>query len=175
MRFKMRNKIHSASVLLVLLSAALSFPVLVMTTSSFQVNEHVVHIPWSSKARLERRALLTATTFHPQGDGPFPVIVLVTAILRVPLIVQNRSLSQNSTQIKEFLKRGFAVVVPIRRGYGATGGIFAEDYPRCDYSSFFQAGMEAARDLLATVEFATKLPFVKADAVVVGQSMVLRP
>ena len=169
----MRNKIHSACVLLLILFAALSLPALGDDNELLsELNEQVVNIPVVVENSSDKReVLLTATTFHPQGDGPFPVIVLSHG--NPPRAADRPAIGRfrRIPQIKEFLKRGFAVVVSIRRGYGATGGIFAEDYPRCDYPSFLQAGMEAAKDLVATMEFARKLPFVKADAVLlVGQS-----
>jgi dienelactone hydrolase len=70
-----------------------------------------------------------------------------------------------------FLERGYVVVFALRRGYGETGGAWAEDYGGCDHADYFRAGLETARDIDAVVGFATRLPFVRpTDAVVVGQS-----
>lgn len=70
-----------------------------------------------------------------------------------------------------FLSRGYVVAFPLRRGYGATGGAWAEGYGRCEAADYAAAGIETARDIAAVVDYATELPFVRADGVVVvGQS-----
>ncbi len=70
-----------------------------------------------------------------------------------------------------FLSRGYVVAFPLRRGYGATGGNWAEDYGRCDGADYFHAGLQTARDINAAVEGLTTLPFVRPSGVViVGQS-----
>src|SRR5262249_48309546 len=72
-----------------------------------------------------------------------------------------------------FLDRGFIVVLALRRGYGATGGEWAEGiYHRpCNQPDYAHAGLETARDIAATVDYATALPFAKPKAaVVIGES-----
>jgi hypothetical protein len=80
--------------------------------------EEIVHIPvtidgfWSKK-----EIQLIATTYRPQGTGHFPLIVLnhgsTTSISERMEIGRFRVIPQ----IREFIRRGFAVIVPIRRGY----------------------------------------------------------
>jgi dienelactone hydrolase len=70
-----------------------------------------------------------------------------------------------------FLTRGYVVAFPLRRGYGASGGEWAENYGGCDHADYFRAGLETARDIDAAVQALTTLPFVKPDdVVIVGQS-----
>ena len=70
-----------------------------------------------------------------------------------------------------FLSRGYVVAFALRRGYGATGGAWAEGYGNCAEADYVRAGLETARDIDAVVGYATALPFVQRDgAVVVGQS-----
>lgn len=70
-----------------------------------------------------------------------------------------------------FLSRGYVVAFPLRRGYGASGGAWAESYGRCDQADYFHAGLETAHDINAAVEAVTGLPFVRPEGVVVvGQS-----
>ncbi len=70
-----------------------------------------------------------------------------------------------------FLRRGFVVVEALRRGYGATGGDWAESYGACDEADYLDAGLAGARDVDATVRTALALPFARPDgAVVIGQS-----
>jgi dienelactone hydrolase len=70
-----------------------------------------------------------------------------------------------------FLRRGYVVVFALRRGYGETGGEWAENYGGCERAEYVRAGIETARDIDAVVGYATALPFVRHDgAIVVGQS-----
>ncbi len=74
-------------------------------------------------------------------------------------------------QTREFIRRGFAVIVPIRRGHGATGGTYAEDKGKCAAPVYYEAGRAAGRDVVGAVDYAVKLPFVNPDCVIlVGQS-----
>ena len=70
-----------------------------------------------------------------------------------------------------FLSRGYVVAFVLRRGYGETGGAWAEDAQGCPRPLYVAGGLETARDIDAAVSYATALPFVRHEgAVVVGQS-----
>ena len=70
-----------------------------------------------------------------------------------------------------FLRRGYVVAYALRRGYGGSGGGWAEDYGGCNRPDYVRGGLETARDIDAVVRYATALPFVRREgAVVVGQS-----
>jgi dienelactone hydrolase len=136
------------------------------------LHEEIVKIPmvldgfWGKK-----EILLTATAFRPDGTGPFPLVVLSHGnppnSFDRPQIGRYRLIPQ----IREFIQRGYAVIVPIRRGYGATGGDFAEDYFTCSTPQYYDAGLEAAKDIRATVACARRLSYVKPDSILlVGQS-----
>ncbi|MBM4315481.1 MAG: alpha/beta fold hydrolase [Deltaproteobacteria bacterium] len=137
-----------------------------------ELHEQIVRVPMHIDGFFGKKEIsLTATVFRPTGDGPFPLIVLSHGnppkASDRPKIKRYRIIPQ----IREFIKRGFAVIVPIRRGYGATGGDFAEDYGRCSDAHYTAAGLEAAKDIVATITFAANLPYVKSDKILlVGQS-----
>jgi dienelactone hydrolase len=70
-----------------------------------------------------------------------------------------------------FLSRGYVVALPLRRGYGETGGVWAEDTGGCPNPDYVRGGLETARDIDAVVNYAAGLPFVRHEGVVVvGQS-----
>jgi dienelactone hydrolase len=77
-----------------------------------------------------------------------------------------------SDAMQWFLNRGYLVVAGMRRGYGQTGGAWAEGFDAsCSAEAYARAGQESARDLDALVSYATALPYGRPDgAVVVGQS-----
>ncbi|MGO8830071.1 MAG: alpha/beta hydrolase family protein [Steroidobacteraceae bacterium] len=101
-----------------------------------------------------------------------------------PLVIINHGSPPNSSERPKmqlgrceheaaqwFLARGFVVAFVLRRGYGETGGTWAEDQGGCDYPNYLSAGVETARDIDAVVNYVTALPYVRRDsAVVVGQS-----
>jgi hypothetical protein len=86
------------------------------------LNEQLVMLPYpGSLLGLE----LEVTLFKPDGPGPFPLLVinhgkdgddvkLITKKPRYPYGVVAH----------EFVKRGWLVAVPMRRGFGRSGGIF---------------------------------------------------
>jgi dienelactone hydrolase len=114
---------------------------------------------------------LTATTYRPPGDGPFPLIVLSHGN---PVNAQERDRMGRYrviSRVREFINRGFAVIVPMRRGYGLTGGRFAESFGSCASPDFYAAGEQAAIDVLAATAYASKLSWVDRQRIVlVGQS-----
>jgi len=74
--------------------------------------------------------------------------------------------------VREWVRRGYAVIVPVRRGYGASGGQqFGDAYGSCDHPDFRRAGEGAALDLLATVQWAKAQHDLDANRwLLVGQS-----
>jgi dienelactone hydrolase len=117
-------------------------------------------------------ANIVVTSYRPQGYGPFPWIVLSHGT--APSREANRALGRyrNPALMREWVKRGYAVLVPIRRGYGASGGErFADERGSCAKPDYKGAGEGAALDLLAAVEWGKSQPdFDAAKWLLVGQS-----
>lgn len=137
------------------------------------LNEQIVQVPMVLDSFFGKQEVqLTATIFHPPGDGPFPLIVLSHGTRSNPIIRKKIGRFRIIPQIREFLNRDFAVIVPIRRGHGKTGGTWAEDFgSSCNTPFYYEPGMEAAKDIQATLTFASKLSFVRPDQILlVGQS-----
>ena len=75
------------------------------------------------------------------------------------------------TQARYFASRGFAVFVPVRVGYGETGGPDVEESGNCnnrDYEFSYRVGGEQTRKVIALAK--TKSFVDPARGVVVGQS-----
>jgi len=132
------------------------------------LHEEIVMVPLPAAANWPA---LTATTYRPPGDGPFPLIVLSHGN---PVDAQERDRMGRYrviSRVREFINRGFAVIVPMRRGYGLTGGRFAEGFGSCAAPDFYAAGEQAALDLGAAVDYARRLPWVDGQRIMlVGQS-----
>jgi predicted acyl esterase len=94
------------------------------------VEEHV-RIPAHSG-----RTTLAISILRPRGDGPYGAVVLNHG---VPLTEQARRLESPAMLLHTaaaFAQRGYAVVMPLRRGFGATGGKFAEDPGTCSDAAY---------------------------------------
>jgi pimeloyl-ACP methyl ester carboxylesterase len=68
---------------------------------------------------------------------------------------------------KWFVDRGYVVVLPQRRGHGATGGKLVESVGDCADPHHLQSGQIAADDIEAVVEFMSAQPFVEPGATIV--------
>jgi dienelactone hydrolase len=115
---------------------------------------------------------LKARICRPPGDAPATLVVINHGS---PPSARDRPTMQlgrcDSEAAEWFLKRGFVVAFALRRGYGASGGGWAEDYGGCNSPDYVRGGLETARDIDAVVNQVTALPFVRREgAVVVGQS-----
>jgi dienelactone hydrolase len=119
---------------------------------------------------------------HDGGRGMVTLVLRPPGEGRRPLVTINHGSPANPSQrpfmkpgfraaSEWFLKRGFVVAVPMRRGYGETGGAWAETYGRCGGPDYFPAGLESAKDMAAAVDYMTSQAFVEPTrALVVGQS-----
>jgi dienelactone hydrolase len=63
---------------------------------------------------------LQVTVFQPQGPGPFPVVLLNHGKSPGNPHLQGRN--RAIPAVREFLKRGYAVVAPMRQGFAGSGG-----------------------------------------------------
>lgn len=115
---------------------------------------------------------LVGRVCRPTGDNPAVVVVIAHGSPPSAADRAAETLADCDDEAPSwFLKRGFLVVQTLRRGYGATGGNWAEAYGSCSSPDFVHAGLQTARDIAATVDAATVLPYARPDgAVVVGQS-----
>lgn len=109
---------------------------------------------------------------RPPGDQPARVLVLAHGSPADPTrrpAMMPAACDQEAVQW--FMARGFMVIAAIRRGYGLTGGPLTETSGRCSAAEYVAAARESARDLDATVRYATRLPYAQSgNVVVVGQS-----
>jgi dienelactone hydrolase len=61
--------------------------------------------------------------------------------------------------------------MPLRRGFGATGGWFAEDAGACGNPDYLRGESAAADDVMAAYDFARRLPYVDSSRMILaGQS-----
>ncbi|HEX6007891.1 MAG TPA: CocE/NonD family hydrolase [Burkholderiales bacterium] len=162
---------RKAAGVIAVLAAAIA-PVSAQGLAEGDPTEQVVRVPVRATANgVPAEWSLVATLYRPRGAGPFPVVVLNHGSPGAAWERQAMGRYRPLPQVREFIKRGFVVIAPMRRGYGDTGGDWAERYGTCVAPDYYRAAREGAKDVNATVSYARSLPFVRGDEVLlVGQS-----
>jgi len=117
------------------------------------------------------RTLISATILRPEGEGPYGAVILnhgVSASSR-ERARESSDLLINAAAV--FARRGYAVVMPLRRGFGTTGGEMAEDPGSCSNPDYKRAEANAAEDVMAAYNYARTLPYVDGNRMILaGQS-----
>jgi dienelactone hydrolase len=114
---------------------------------------------------------IEVTVLRPSGPGPFGVVVLNHGVgaSREARLLESPQLFLHTAAA--FAARGYAVVMPLRRGFGDSGGVFAESPGSCSDPHFRRGERAAAADALAAYTFAQKLPYVDPSRMMLaGQS-----
>lgn len=109
----------------------------------------------------------------PAGDGPFPLIILTHGTPRLAEERKNTDVtSYYKAQTEYFLEQGYAVLFVVRRGFGASMAPYAENLTLSNGTKdYWGAGLEAAKDLRAAVDYAKSRQDVeKTKIVLLGQS-----
>jgi len=114
---------------------------------------------------------LEAVMVRPSEPGPHPLVLVDHG---APRSGDRRKMTpaEMLPQAREFARRGWTAVVLMRRGYGSSGGGFAEDAHACSRDpNFYGAGIESANDLRAAIEYLSRMPEVDATRIIsVGRS-----
>lgn len=119
----------------------------------------------------DEELVLEGLVVRPDKAGTYPMVVLTHGAPRLARQRANRRASDLLHQAAALAEAGWTAAVIVRRGYGASGGEFAEGYGRCDDPDYVRAGNATAEDLRAAVRYLRTLDFVDPNRVaVVGQS-----
>jgi dienelactone hydrolase len=114
---------------------------------------------------------IDVTVFRPEGKGPFPLAVINHGSPRVAADRRADGRQRFVTQSRELARRGFIVAVPTRRGYGESGGEWAEGFGSCRNPNYYASGLESARDVRAAIAELKRDPDVDPGRVLLlGQS-----
>ncbi len=132
------------------------------------LHESVLRVPVAEGGK---DAYIDVTVLKPDGAGPFPIVVLSHGSPRSARERRAHGRLRLVAQSEPFLALGFAVLVPTRRGYGESGGHWAEGYGSCADPDYYSAGLESARDIRAAVAAVRGEPWADTRRVVLaGQS-----
>ena len=109
---------------------------------------------------------LEALLVEPAGTERNPLALITNGSPRADVDRPKMTARQLYPQALEFARRGFTAVVVLRRGYGRSGGGWAEGYGPCrpdvDYIS---AGRAGAADLVASILALSARPDVDASRI----------
>ena len=129
-------------------------------TIDANLREKVDVIPSVGFTQLE----LEVTTFMPAGDGPFPIVVINHGRSSGDARFQERY--RPILAVREFISRGYAVVVPMRHGFSKSGG--NEISGGCNV---YSNGLQQAISVKRAVHWASSKGWAHASRIVVmGQS-----
>lgn len=130
-------------------------------TSEFQLNEEIVMLPVTENGE---RLQLETTIFRPPGEGPFPLLLMNHGKDRGNPNTQKRD--RFLAMSREFVKRGYAVAVPMRKGFANSSGQYSDF--GCNMKD---NGQSQADDVQAALSALVKENWVDPDRIVVaGQS-----
>jgi dienelactone hydrolase len=114
---------------------------------------------------------IAATILRPEGPGPYGAVVLNHGVPGSAAERRVTSADDFARVAPVFARRGYAVIIPIRRGFGTTGGEFAEDAGSCRSPDYVRGENAAADDVMAAYDYARSLPYVDGNRMVLaGQS-----
>jgi dienelactone hydrolase len=107
-----------------------------------------------------------ALLVRPDEPGRFPLALINHGSPRSGADRPNMTPLSMLPEAIEFARRGWAAVVVMRRGYGGSGGSWAEDYGACNNPDYLAAAAGAAADLKAAAVFLARRPDIDASRIV---------
>jgi dienelactone hydrolase len=114
---------------------------------------------------------LETVLVRPAAAGKYPLVLLNHGSPRMNADRPGMTPYASLPQIMEFARRGFAVAAVMRRGFGDSGGGFAESAGSCANPDYLASGRSAAKDLRAAIEHLSSRPDIDATRIIsVGQS-----
>ncbi len=121
----------------------------------------------------ERSGDMIITHYRPTGAGPFPLVVMSHGRAGTPEQRAKPARQRALGVVRYWVAKGYAVVVPTRLGYGATGvSPDTEESGKCDNRNFRPMSEAASHQIRTAVAFAATLPFIdKTRVVLMGQSV----
>jgi len=150
------------------------------TSGAAEFVSEIAHVPVRNEGGSGRDVQMVTGVFRPAGDGPFPVIIYSHGR-------SGRAEDRNRTRVPDirshvryWLDKGFAVITPIRPGYGQTGdvdregsGVRYDVFGNCWGPPDFRHAATAARNaVLAALAWTRQQSWADAGRVVlVGTSM----
>lgn len=130
----------------------------------YRVQEWIVPSPLAS-------VRMRARLYRPAGDGPFPLALLNHGSDEDTRLRARQVLPEWPELVGFLVRRGYAVLLPLRPGHGETGGKYLESQGSCGKPDYVAAGNGAADSMLTAIAFMREQPFIRSDrTLVIGNS-----
>lgn len=163
------NRLHLS------LLAWLLWPILTFAQAR-DIHETLIRIPVSAANR--EGSLISAdipvTLFRPDGPGPFPLVVINHGRATTPEKRAEPKIQRQESAARFFVRKGFAVAVPTRLGYGETLSVGDPERSRgsCSQAEYADAMRAGAAQVLTVIDHLREQSWVDAQRIVlVGQSV----
>lgn len=139
--------------------------------SAFGMQTEDIMVPAQGKGLFGNTTYRLATYIHKPDDfdpaGKYPVVIISHGTAPDPY-TRTHARFDYARASEYFLRRGFVVVVPMRRGYaGSDGAYIADHIGPCSNPDYSSSAQEASRDIAAIIGYVKGLLF--AD----GQNILL--
>jgi len=129
------------------------------------VSEQQLDIPLAKNGSPGADIHLVGIEYKPDGQGPFPLIVINHGSPRSALDRPKMNPGYQA-QARYFAEHGFVVITPMRRGYGKSGGNWAEDFYSCSNPAYYEAGLEGAKDIAAAINYEKAQAYVDPGKII---------
>ena len=148
---------HLTSLLIAVLLGLAAFPA---AAESYVTEE--LRIPMAAAGPSGLEALLVRL----DGSAARPLVLISHGSPRMAGDRANFSALSYWPQAMEFARRGWTAVAVLRRGYGSSGGAYAESSGSCGNPDYYHSGLAAAKDLTAAIAFLSQRPDIDARHII---------
>lgn len=143
------------------------FLCLIPAVANARFKEETVWIPMVDEGVFwDSDIVLEATLYKPKGEGPFPVVIFNHGSTGPGAIPED--LTINPWGFGEYLNnKDIALLIPMRRGRGKSGGSYSERYECSDIS--VKKGIEyASKSLDATFNYLNNQNWVNKEKIIIS-------
>ena len=147
---------------LVLLPLGSTLPLPAMAAPAVTVEtaaQEIVGLATRTGPRLQTRVL------RPPGREPFPLAIVSHGSPPDGSQRPTMEIPTFSSVSNWLLQRGYMVALPLRRGYGQTGGPWLENFGSCSSPDYYRAGMTTAQDIRTAIDYFRGRPEVQRDRI----------
>ena len=107
--------------------------------------------------------MLETRVLRPPCREPFPLAIVSHGSPPDGSQRPNMEIPTFSAVSNWLLQRGYMVALPLRRGYGRTGGPWLENFGSCSSPDYYRAGMTTAQDIRTAIDYFRGRPEVQRD------------
>ncbi len=137
-----------------ILTVILFFSLMSVALAKTQLTYQETRVPMAEAGAKGLEALFV----WPNDSTPHPVVLISHGAPRDYSKRPDMSAIASLPVAMEFARRGFAVAVVMRRGYGTSGGECVESLSGCASPNYLHSAMAASKDLHAVVAYLKTLP-----------------